>query len=220
MANDGNQLYDEISACLRKGNSSAIRELIESGLKDRQKPLDLLYHGLIPGMKEISMLFKENEIYVPEVLVAASAMHAGLDVLRPLLTKSEKKLFKRVVIGTVKGDLHNIGKNLVIIMLEGAGFEVIDLGVDIAPEKFVEKAIEYSPHILALSALLTTTMPMMKITLEALRVAGIRKKVKVLIGGAPITARFAQLIKADGYADDAVSAVQVARDLLKLNDAN
>lgn len=171
-------------------------------------------------MKEISMLFKENEIYVPEVLVAASAMHAGLDVLRPLLTKSEKKLFKRVVIGTVKGDLHNIGKNLVIIMLEGAGFEVIDLGVDIAPEKFVEKAIEYSPHILALSALLTTTMPMMKITLEALRVAGIRKKVKVLIGGAPITARFAQLIKADGYADDAVSAVQVARDLLKLNDAN
>jgi len=214
--NNACSVLNEISASIRKGNSSSIKNLIESGLKEQCTPLDLLNNGLIPGMKEISLLFKENEIYIPEVLVAASAMHAGMDVLRPLLTKAEKKLFKRVLIGTVKGDLHNIGKNLVIIMLEGAGFEVIDLGVDVAPEKFVEKTIEYSPHILALSALLTTTMPMMKITLDALRAGGIRKKVKVLIGGAPITSRFAQLIKADGYADDASTAVEVAKKMLKI----
>lgn len=193
--------------------------LIESGLKEKFTPLDILHNGLIPGMKEISLLFKENEIYIPEVLVAASAMQAAMDVLQPLLTKAQKKLFKRVLIGTVKGDLHNIGKNLVIIMLKGAGFEVIDLGVDVSPEKFVEKTIEYSPHILALSALLTTTMPMMKITIDALQAAGVRNKVKVIIGGAPITSRYAQLIKADGYADDSSTAVKISKTLLNIDEA-
>ncbi len=212
-------LLNEISASIRKGNSAAMKSLIESGLKKDCTPLDMLDQGLIPGMREISRLFKENEIYIPEVLVAASAMQAGMDVLQPLLTKAQKKLFKRVLIGTVKGDLHNIGKNLVIIMLKGAGFEVIDLGVDVTPETFVKKTIEFSPHVLALSALLTTTMPMMKITIDALIAANVRKNVKVLIGGAPITSRYAQLIKADGYADDAATAVDVAKKLLKIHDA-
>jgi 5-methyltetrahydrofolate--homocysteine methyltransferase len=165
-------------------------------------------------MNEVGRRFKNNEFYVPEVLIAARAMHAAMDVLKPLLAASDVQPVGTVVIGTVKGDLHDIGKNLVAMMLEGGGFNVIDLGVDVSPEKFLQAVREHKPNIVGLSALLTTTMPAMKTTIEALKEAGVRDQVKVIIGGAPVTQRFADEIGADGYAPDAASAVDVARQLL------
>jgi 5-methyltetrahydrofolate--homocysteine methyltransferase len=176
-------------------------------------PGDILAGGLISGMDEVGRDFKAGDLFVPEVLIAARAMHSGMNVLRPLLAEGDVPSAGRYVIGTVKGDLHDIGKNLVKMMLEGAGFETIDLGTDVEPNAFVEAVREHQPNLVGMSALLTTTMTQMKATVEALDEAGLRDSVKIMIGGAPVTAAFAEQIGADAYAPDAASAVDVAREL-------
>ncbi|MCX7795033.1 MAG: corrinoid protein [bacterium] len=207
----------EISEALIVGNAKKVRELVEQALKEGVSPKEILDNALVPGMNVVGEKFKNNEYYVPEVLIAARAMHAGMDLIKPLLTQTGASYVGKVVIGTVRGDLHDIGKNLVAMMLEGAGFQIIDLGVDVPPEKFVEVAKNENANIVAMSALLTTTMLAMRDTINALKEAGIRDKVKVMIGGAPVTQRYADEIGADGYAPDAATAVEKARELLGLN---
>lgn len=196
------------------GNASKVRELTEQALAEGVAPGEIISKYLIPAMGEVGDRFERNEFYVPELLIAARAMQGALQILKPLLADNDLKPVGRVVIGTVKGDLHDIGKNLVSMMLQGAGFEVTDLGVDVAPERFVDAIVQDSEQIVALSALLTTTMPAMKATIEALRAAGAREKVMVVIGGAPVTQRYADEIGADGYAPDANSAVRKVKQLL------
>lgn len=204
-----------ISEALIKGDANKVKKLAEDALKKGVKPVDIINKGLIPGMSVVGEKFKKNEFYVPEVLIAARAMHAGMDMVKPLLSESEIAAADKVVIGTVKGDLHDIGKNLVSMMLEGGGFKVIDTGIDVSPEKFTQAIKESKAPILALSALLTTTMPSMKDTIQALKKAGLRKDVKVMVGGAPLTQKYADEIGADGYAPDASSAVDKAKELIK-----
>jgi len=165
-------------------------------------------------MEQIGIRFKNGDIYIPEVLIAARAMHAGMDVLKPILSKSNTPMAGKIVIGTVKGDLHDIGKNLVIMMLEGGGFEVVDLGIDVPAQKFIEAINEHHPQVVGMSALLTTTMREMKNTIQAIEGAGLRKQVRTIVGGAPLTEKFAREIGADGYATDAASAVDVVKFLL------
>ncbi len=206
--------FKAVSDALIAGNAPKVKELVEKGIAEGVDPASLVNEGLIPGMAVIGERFKKNEVYVPEVLIAARAMHAGLNILKPLLAEANVQGLATVVIGTVKGDLHDIGKNLVAMMMEGAGFQVVDIGIDVPPDKFVEKVKETNAEFVALSALLTTTMPAMKDTIEALKAAGIRDQVKVLIGGAPVTQKYADEIGADGYAPDASSAVDVAKSLM------
>lgn len=213
------EILKEISEALQVGNAKKVKDLVQKALDDGIQPNEILTNGLIDGMSIVGVKFKNNEIYVPEVLIAARAMQAGMDILKPLLTASGVKPIGKVVIGTVKGDLHDIGKNLVRMMMQGAGLEVIDLGVDVPPEKFVDAAKENNADIVALSALLTTTMPGMKNVIAALEEAGIRDKVKVMIGGAPVTQNYADEIGADGYARDAASAAEMAREFV-LNKAS
>jgi len=196
------------------GNAPKVKELVEQALAEGVAPGDIISNHLIPAMAEVGDRFARNEFYVPEMLIAARAMQGGLAILKPLLIDSDIVSAGRVAIGTVKGDLHDIGKNLVSMMLEGAGFEIVDLGVDVGPEKFIEAVQENQVQIVALSALLTTTMTMMKGTITALSDAGVRDQVKVIIGGAPVTQSYADEIGADGYADDAGGAVKVAKKLL------
>jgi 5-methyltetrahydrofolate--homocysteine methyltransferase len=186
---------------------------VQSALDDGVAAGDLLQSGLIPAMAEVGRLFEEGEYFVPEMLIAARAMKAGLELLKPLLVDSGIEPMGVVAIGTVKGDLHDIGKNLVAMMMEGAGFEIMDLGTDVSPEKFVE-AVQNGANIIGLSALLTTTMPSMAGTLEALKEAGVRDQVKVLIGGAPVTTEYANQIGADGYAPDASQAATLAKEFV------
>lgn len=207
---DLNQLSDAII----NGNADAARSITEQALKEGVEPIKIVNEYMIPAMNEVGRRYDCNEYFVPELLVSARAMKACLELVRPLLTGSGVKSAGRVVIGTVKGDLHDIGKNLVAAMLEGGGFEVIDLGVNVSPEKFVEAVRQNDANIVAMSALLTTTMPAMKTTIEALKQAGIREKVKVLVGGAPITQKFADEIGADGYSENAPGAVSLAKKLL------
>jgi len=188
--------------------------LTNKALAEGKSPQEILYEALVPGMDVVGKKFKANEFYVPEVLVAARAMQGGLNILKPLLAKAGVKQIGTIVIGTVKGDLHDIGKNLVAMMLEGAGFKVIDLGIDVAPEKFIDAAVESDAQMIGMSALLTTTMPSMKNTVEALRVAGLADKIKTIIGGAPVTQRYADEIGAHGYSPDAASAVDKAKEIL------
>lgn len=209
----------EIASALIEGNKKKVQELVSLAIKEGVPPERIINQGLIAGMQVIGERFKNNEVFVPEVLVSARAMHAGMDLLKPLLAKSPEILKGKIVIGTVKGDLHDIGKNLVVMMLEGAGYQVIDLGIDVDAEKFVESVKTYNPHILGMSALLTTTMPYMKVTIEALEKAGLRDKIKVIVGGAPVTEEFAKEIGADGYAEDAGSAVELVNDLLEIKSA-
>jgi len=204
-----------ISEALIKGDANKVKKLAEAALKKGVKPIDIINKGLISGMSVVGEKFKKNEFYVPELLIAARAMHAGMDMVKPLLSKSEIAAADKVVIGTVKGDLHDIGKNLVSMMLEGGGFKVIDTGIDVSPEKFTQAIKESKAPILALSALLTTTMTSMKDTIQALKKAGLRKDVKVMVGGAPLTQKYADEIGADGYAPDASSAVDKAKELMK-----
>lgn len=204
-----------IREAVQQGNAAAVKELTTDALAKGADPQVILNDGLIAAMANVGEKFKKNEIYVPEMLVAARAMYASLDVLRPLLAKGGVKHTGKLVIGTVKGDLHDIGKNLVKMMFDGAGFEVVDLGIDVPPGKFVDAVRSEKPDLLGMSALLTTTMPAMRSTIDALKEAGIRDQVKVIIGGAPVTDRFADEIGADGYAPDASSAVDVAKALLK-----
>jgi len=197
------------------GNREAVSTLVQEALASGVSAADIINDGLIVGMSVIGAQFKINEVYVPEVLIAARAMHAGMDIVKPLLAAAGIEARGKVLIGTVKGDLHDIGKNLVSMMLEGGGYEVIDLDVDVAPEVFAEKVKEHRPHVVALSALLTTTMPSMKDTIAALESAGVRAGTKVIIGGAPVTQEFADEIGADGYAPDAASAVDITNELVK-----
>ncbi len=199
-----------------EGDVSVVTAGVEQALGAGLAAEALLNMGLIPAMAEVGRLFESGEYYVPDMLISARAMQAGLAILKPQLASANIQSTGKIAIGTVKGDLHDIGKNLVGMMLEGAGFEVKDLGVDVAPEKFVETVQSDGVHIVALSALLTTTMEGMKVTIEALNTAGVRDKVKVMIGGAPLTLAYAQQIGADGYAPDASRAVSVARSLMGL----
>jgi len=202
---------------LSAGKMDEVKALTQKALDAGDSPDRILKEGLIKAMDRIGMLFKNNEIYIPEVLIAARAMHAGLGVLKPILAKSNVSAAAKIVIGTVKGDLHDIGKNLVGMMFEGAGFEVIDLGIDVPPDKFVQAAKEHKANAIGMSALLTTTMLQMKSTVEALQAAGLKGKVKAMVGGAPLTDEFAKQIGADGYAPDAASAVNKLKELLKIS---
>lgn len=206
--------FKEMQDALITGNAAKVKELAEKAVAEGVSPVDILNLGLIPGMAVIGERFKKNEVYVPEVLIAARAMKAGLAVIKPLLAESKVEPIGRVVIGTVRGDLHDIGKNLVAMMLEGAGFEVIDAGVDVPPEKFVSLVKEKNAQLVGLSALLTTTMPAMKDTIDRFKSEGIRSNIKVMVGGAPVTQKYADEIGADGYAPDASSAVDLAKQLL------
>jgi 5-methyltetrahydrofolate--homocysteine methyltransferase len=204
----------QIAKKLYSGEGDAVAELTQQALDAGLPPGEVLNGGLVAGMDRVGVDFRNGELFVPEVLIAARAMHAGMDVLRPLLAESDVPSAGKVVMGTVAGDLHDIGKNLVVMMLEGGGFEVIDVGNDVAPQKFVETVKAEVPDLIGMSALLTTTMPAMKNTIDALMEAGVRDSVKVMIGGAPVTQGFADEIGADGYAPDAASAVELARSLV------
>jgi 5-methyltetrahydrofolate--homocysteine methyltransferase len=209
-----NEKIATLYKAILEGEPTAAEQAVQAALAVGLEPATILNDGMIAAMRQVGQLFEDGDYFVPEMLVAARAMQAGLTVLKPFLVGGEIRHAGRVVIGTVKGDLHDIGKNLVLLMLEGAGFEVKDLGVDVPPEKFVEAVRADRSDILALSALLTTTMPNMKATVDALQAAGVRSQVKVLVGGAPVTEAYAQKIGADGYAPDASRAVTVAKALL------
>lgn len=204
----------EIRQALESGNAQAVRKLTEAALGQGISAETVLNEGLIGAMSRVGEKFKRNEVYVPEVLVAARAMYAGLDIIRPILAETGTKAVGKLVIGTVRGDLHDIGKNLVRMMFEGAGFQVVDLGIDVPEDKFIDAVRTERPDLLGMSALLTTTMSAMKTTIEALENAGLRDKVKVIVGGAPVTQHFADAIGADGYAPDASSAVDLAKELI------
>ena len=206
-------LLQEIYDGILEGDRATVKDKVNEALETRQSAESLL-DAMIAAMGEVGRLFEEGEYYVPEMLIAARAMQTGLEILKPRLKEADVKPAGLVVAGTVKGDLHDIGKNLVCIMLEGSGFNVIDLGTDVGPEKFVTAVQEHHPEIVAMSALLTTTMPSMEETIKALAAAGVREQVKVMVGGAPITNDYAQKIGADGYSEDASRAVRLARSLV------
>ncbi len=208
-------LIKEIHTAVMEGQSDVVQEKVQAALTAGLPAAAILNEGMISAMSEVGKLFEEGEYFVPEMLISARAMQAGLVLLKPMLKEANVKSAGTVVIGTVKGDLHDIGKNLVAMMLEGAGFEIIDLGSDVAPEKFAAAVREKSPQIVALSALLTTTMPSMTATINALKQAGVREQVKVMIGGAPVTAAYATQVGADGFAADASRAVALAKSLVE-----
>jgi 5-methyltetrahydrofolate--homocysteine methyltransferase len=195
----------------REGKIDDVKKLTEEALGEGESAEIILKEGLIKAMDRIGLDFRNDEIYIPELLIAARAMHAGMAILKPILSQSEGIMAGKVIIGTVKGDLHDIGKNLVIMMLEGGGFEVVDLGIDVSPEKFLEAIRIHKPQIVGMSALLTTTMMEMKNTIQAIEKAGLKSRVKAIVGGAPVTEKFARDIGADGYAPDAASAVEVVK---------
>jgi methylmalonyl-CoA mutase cobalamin-binding domain/chain len=204
------QLYDDTLV----GNAPAVIELTNQGLAMGLGPEELLYEALIPSLEEVGARFERGDFFVPEMLIAGKAMVGALGILRPLLAETGAESIGTIVMGTVKGDVHDIGKNLVNIMFEGAGFYVIDLGVQVAPEKFVEAVREHKPDIVGFSAFLTTTMPMFKANINALQKSGLRDQVIVMVGGAPVTQEYADVVGADGYAADATTAVQRAKELI------
>jgi 5-methyltetrahydrofolate--homocysteine methyltransferase len=206
-------ILQKIASNLYDGEDEAVAELVQDALDQGLEPPEILSGGLIAGMDEVGKDFKAGDLFVPEVLIAARAMHAGMGVLRPLLAESDAPSAGKCLIGTVEGDLHDIGKNLVKMMLEGAGFEMVDLGTDVKPAAFVDAVQEHQPTVVGMSALLTTTMVNMKATIEALEEAGLREGIKIMVGGAPVTAAFAEEIGADAYAPDAATAVDLARGL-------
>ena len=207
--------FPAMSRALILGDKETVARKTREGLDLAMDPKALIFRGLIPGMDVVGEKFRRNEYYVPQVLLSARAMYAGLDLLKPLITNAGGgQSFGVVVIGTAQGDLHDIGKNLVAMMLEGAGFKVVNLGRDVAPEKFVAAVQEHGAQIVGISALMTTTMPAMKRTIDALAKAGVRERVKVMIGGAPVNQAYADEIGADGYAKDSTQAVVRAKQLL------
>lgn len=208
-------VLQEIASNLYDGEDKAVAGLVRKALDNGLAPQEILSAGLIAGMDKVGKDFKMGVLFVPEVLRTARAMLAGMEILRPLLAEGDAAFrADKCIIGTVKGDIHEIGKNLVKMMLEGAGFQIVDLGTDVDPEAFVAAVREHQPKLLALSALLTTTMSYMRATIEALAASGLRDSVKIMIGGAPVTADFATQIRADAYAPDAVTAVDIARSLV------
>jgi 5-methyltetrahydrofolate--homocysteine methyltransferase len=209
-----NNIIQEIYAAVVDGQNSSVQQNVKASLEQGLDPDLILNQGLIAAMSEVGRRFEEGDFFVPEMLIAARAMQSGLALLKPHLQESSLNAAGKVVIGTVKGDLHDIGKNLVAMMLEGAGFEIIDLGADVAPERFVDAIRSNKADILALSALLTTTMTNIKTTIEVLEASNLRQEVRVIVGGAPVTESFAKAIHADGYAPDASRAVALAKALL------
>lgn len=209
-----NESLKPIFEGILEGQTSTVVSAVQTALQQGVDPAVILNDGMVAAMAEVGRLFEEGEYFVPEMLIAARAMQAGLGVLKPRLAQENVQATGKVVAGTVKGDLHDIGKNLVCMMLEGAAFEIIDLGSDVPPEKFVEAVRQSGANLVALSALLTTTMPNMQTTIEALKAAGLRDQVKVMVGGAPITETFARQIGADGYSPDASRAVALAKSLV------
>jgi 5-methyltetrahydrofolate--homocysteine methyltransferase len=197
------------------GNAPEVKDLTNRGVEDGLEPESMLYDALIPSLEEVGARFERGDFFVPEMLIAAGAMQGALDILRPLLAETGAQTVGTYVMGTVKGDVHDIGKNLVNIMLEGAGFTVHDLGVNVPPEKFIEAINEHQPEIVGFSAFLTTTMPMFKANINALEKAGIRDNVIVMVGGAPVTQEYADAVGADAYAADASTAVRMAKDLIQ-----
>jgi 5-methyltetrahydrofolate--homocysteine methyltransferase len=205
---------EKFYSALSQGKMEEAKKLTQEALDVGEPVEKVLKEGLIAAMDRIGAKFKNGEIYIPEVLIAARAMHAGMAILKPILANSTGAMTGKVVVGTVKGDLHDIGKNLVVMMLEGGGFDVIDLGIDVPAEKFIDAIKTQQPQVVGMSALLTTTMREMKNTIQAFEAAGMRNKVKVVIGGAPVTEKFAKEIGADGYAPDAASAVDIIKSLI------
>ena len=198
------------------GNAPEVKDLVNAGLEDGLEPEKMLYDALIPSLEEVGARFERGDFFVPEMLIAGKAMAGALEILRPLLAETGAETIGTVVMGTVKGDVHDIGKNLVNIMFEGAGFQVIDLGVQVSPEKFVDAVKAHKPDVVGFSAFLTTTMPMFKANINALTKAGLREQVIVMVGGAPVTQEYADVVGADGYAADASAAVKKAKELLEL----
>lgn len=207
-------LLNEIKEAVIDGLQKVVPGKVQTALDAGIDPETILNEAMIKGMAEVGQLFEDGEYFVPEMLVAARAMASGMEILKPRLIQADVKSAGKVIIGTVQGDLHDIGKNLVGMMLEGAAFEVVDLGADVSPEKFVEAVNENGAQIVAMSALLTTTMPSMKTTIEALESAGLRDKVKIMVGGAPLSDQYAKEIHADGYSPDANRAVALAKSLI------
>ncbi len=208
-------IIENIIERIKAGDADAVHKLTEEALAADISPADILKSGLVAGMDIIGGLFKNNQIFIPEVLVSARAMKAGMGIVRPLLAETNVKPVGKVIMGTVQGDLHDIGKNIVSMLLEGAGFEIIDLGADVAKEKFLETVEREEANILGMSALLTTTMVHMKEIIQMLESTNLRHKTKVMIGGAPVTQAFADEISADGYAPDAGSASKLAKSLVQ-----
>jgi 5-methyltetrahydrofolate--homocysteine methyltransferase len=204
---DGDKFFQSLS----EGEMGEVKTLVQEALDAGESAESVLKEGLIQAMDRVGVRFKNGELYIPEVLLAARAMHAGMAILKPILSKSSGTIAGKVLIGTVKGDLHDIGKNLVVMMIEGGGFDVIDLGIDVPASRFVEAVKEHRPQVVGMSALLTTTMMEMKNTIQALEEAGLKDRVKIIVGGAPVTEGFAKEIGADGYAPDAAVAVDVVR---------
>ncbi len=204
---------DEIKKAIFRGDATTVADGVKENLEVGQGPEEILNEALVPPMIEVGDMYERGEVYVPEMLVAAHAMKAGMEILRPELVKAGVQPLGMVSLGTVQGDIHDIGKNLVVMMLEGAGFEVLDLGIDVPTEKFIE-AVQGGIDILGMSGLLTTTIPAMPKVIKALEDAGVRDQVKIMVGGAPVTEAYKQEIGADGYAPDAASAVRVAKELL------
>ncbi len=208
------ELYLKMNEMVISGNIDGIKKLTRQALEEGYNPQSILDNGLSPGMEIVGRGFKKGEMYVPEVLHSARTMHAAMDILKPLLSESVQNKVGTIIIGTVEGDIHNVGKNIVAMVLEGAGFNVVDLGVNVKPQTFVESVNEYKSDILAMSALLTTTMPKMAETITALKDAGIRDQVLIMAGGAPISEEFVREIGGDGYAQNAVLAADKAKELL------
>lgn len=207
--------FQRLIEALIEGDESTVIRLTQTAVDEKVSAKDILRNGLMAGMDRVGEKMEAEEMFIPEVLRSAKVMSAGIEIIRPLLVEEDVSATGKVVIGTVKGDLHDIGKNLVSMMLESAGFEVYNLGTDVPPERFAQGVKEEGADILGLSALLTTTMPMMKTTIDALNHSGLRERVKVIVGGAPVTQGFADQIGADGYARDAGSAVKLAKALIQ-----
>ena len=207
-------LYASMAEAVISGNIAEVKKLTEQALNRGDKAQTILEKGLLPGMDFVGQRFKAGEMFIPEVLLSAKTMTSAMEIVRPLLSETESKGAGTIVIGTVEGDIHNVGKNLVAMLLEGAGFKVIDLGIDVPSEKFVDAVKTRQPNMVGLSALLTTTMPKMKEVIESLAEAGLRESVKVIVGGAPVTEKFAKNIGADGYAPNGGEAVAKAKALL------
>jgi 5-methyltetrahydrofolate--homocysteine methyltransferase len=203
-------VLSKISSCVIEGNMNNIQDLTNQALEEGISAKDILDQGLMPGMDHVGVEFKAGNMFVPEVLRSAKTMGSSMEILKPILAETGVEMIGKIILGTVKGDLHDIGKNLVGMMCEGAGFEVIDLGKDISPEQFVDAIKEYNPDIVGMSALLTTTMRTMESTIKSIEEAGLRDKVKIMVGGAPVTNDFAEKIGADAYASNAATAAEMA----------
>jgi 5-methyltetrahydrofolate--homocysteine methyltransferase len=213
MEENLSKIYQAVLEGEQKTIGGYVREALEQGVQADV----ILKEAMVTAMSEVGRLFEEGEYFVPEMLISARAMQAGLSILKPALVQANVQSTGKIAIGTVKGDLHDIGKNLVAMMLEGAAFEIVDLGTDVSPEKFVEAVKTSGAQIVAMSALLTTTMPNMKVTIDALKAAGVRDQIKIMVGGAPVTEDYARQIGADGYSQDASRAVSVAKTLVGSN---